>query len=260
MDGWIKLYRKTQENFLWKENRKFSKFEAWIDILFSANCMEKTVIDGFDVIVLKAGSFITSEVKLSKKWNWHRNTVRSFLRLLENQKMCTTKCTTKCTILTVTNWELYQFIGQPNVQRVVHRQDIKRTTKGHKQELIRINKNINNINKKYIRIKNPENFIQKNYIEKIGGTNTFNISNCISYLHDMNPLLIQEALKRTSEVEYPNWKYCKAILDNWQKDKIFNLKALKEKEEKFKKRNNNTDEKKDKRIIDSLERENDDIF
>lgn len=34
--GFIALYRKFQDNFLWKERRIFSRAEAWLDILMEA--------------------------------------------------------------------------------------------------------------------------------------------------------------------------------------------------------------------------------
>ena len=41
--------------------------------------------------MIKRGSFHTSEVKLSERWNVSRNTVRKFLKLLQNDNMITTK-------------------------------------------------------------------------------------------------------------------------------------------------------------------------
>ncbi len=157
MEGWIKIHRKIQDNWLWKEKRKFSKFEAWMSLLLKANHKENKILFGNDIINIKAGSFITSEVKLADEWNWSRNTVRTFLTLLQNEKMLNKFCTTKYTMLSIENWALYQFeeqqIEQQVEQQIEHQKDIKLNT----------NKNDKNI-------KNEKN--EKNIIKEKGKKET----------------------------------------------------------------------------------------
>jgi len=118
MEGWISLHRKIQNSSLWNKKRRFSEFEAWVSLLFKANYKDiKTLIDK-SILEIKAGSFITSEVKLSEEWNWSRNTVRRFLELLENEKMIKKTATTKWTSVTIVNWGLYQNREQQNEQQV----------------------------------------------------------------------------------------------------------------------------------------------
>jgi len=33
MSGWIKVHRKVQDHWIFKEQREFSRFEAWLDML-----------------------------------------------------------------------------------------------------------------------------------------------------------------------------------------------------------------------------------
>ncbi len=117
MEGWISIYRKIQEHWLWKKKRKFSQFEAWISLLFKTNHKDtKLMLDG-KVIEIKKGSFITSEVKLAEEWNWSRDTVRKFLKILESEKMIRKLSTTKYTSISIENWELYQFSQHQNEQQ-----------------------------------------------------------------------------------------------------------------------------------------------
>ena len=130
MEGWISLYRKIQDHWLWKQKRKFSQFEAWLSLLFKANYKNRQIMIDSKLVNLKAGEFVTSEVKLSKEWGWSRNTVRKFLKTLEMQKMLSRTCTTKYTALTIVNWTSYQILQQQieqqveqrNEQQVEHRQ------------------------------------------------------------------------------------------------------------------------------------------
>ena len=106
------------DNPLYKQKRKFSKFEAWIDILLSVNHREGKVLIDYSVETVKRGEFITSEVKLANKWNWDRKTVRKFLTLLQQEEMILKSSTKRWTSITVINWDKYQLDGQEVGQEV----------------------------------------------------------------------------------------------------------------------------------------------
>ena len=118
MEGWISLYRKIQDHWLWQQKRKFSQFEAWLSLLFKANYKNRQIMINGKLVKLSSGEFITSEVKLAKEWGWSRNTVRTFLKTLERHKMIHKYCTTKYTRLTIVNWTSYQIPHQQNEQQI----------------------------------------------------------------------------------------------------------------------------------------------
>ena len=72
------------------------------------NHTDKKVFVGGKIQMIKRGSFHTSEVKLSERWNVSRNTVRKFLKLLQNDNMITTKKTGNGTTIEVHNYDVYQ--------------------------------------------------------------------------------------------------------------------------------------------------------
>lgn len=129
MEGWISLYRKIQEHWLWTKRRKFSQFEAWISLLFKANFKDTKIMIGDNLVEVKRGSFITSEVKLAEEWKWDRSTVRKFLKTLEEQEMIQKNSTTKYTSISIENWELYQDTQQQDRQQ----NNNKTTTKQHRE-------------------------------------------------------------------------------------------------------------------------------
>lgn len=108
MTGWISLHRTIENHWLYEENRKFSKFEAWIDILLMVNHTDKKVTLGNELINVKRGERITSLRKLSERWNWSITKVDSFLRLLESDSMIELKKDTKKTLISVVNYDIYQ--------------------------------------------------------------------------------------------------------------------------------------------------------
>ena len=112
MEGWISLYRQIENNWVWKSNEPFDKRSAWISLLLKANHKDTKVVISNEVVEVKKGSFITSEVILSEEWKWGRKKVRNFLKSLEDDRMLSKNSTTKYTSITIENWDLYQNVEQ----------------------------------------------------------------------------------------------------------------------------------------------------
>jgi hypothetical protein len=80
--GWIKLYRKLQQNDLWTFE-PFTRGQAWVDLLLLANHKDGFIrVRGIRVEV-KRGQVGWSEIKLAERWKWSRGKVRRFLFELE---------------------------------------------------------------------------------------------------------------------------------------------------------------------------------
>ncbi len=107
MSGWISLHRKIQDNWLWND-KPFSKGQAWIDILLLAGSEERQVFMNGEVIKLKDGSFITSELKLMDRWGWSKSKVRNFLNLLQSEGMITKESDKKKTTIFIEKYSDYQ--------------------------------------------------------------------------------------------------------------------------------------------------------
>ena len=108
MSGWIKLHRSIKEHWLYEEKRKFSKLEAWIDILLTVNFKKgKTIIKG-KLIEINRGESIISLDSWAKRWNWDKSAVRRFLDVLQKENAVVIKNETVTTRLTVCNYDSYQ--------------------------------------------------------------------------------------------------------------------------------------------------------
>lgn len=105
--GWIKLHRKIQDHWTYKEKRKFSRYEAWLDLLMMANHKDTKIVLGNELVELKKGEFITSEKKLMESWNWGKSKTRAFLQMLENDGMIVKKSDRKKTTITICNYSVY---------------------------------------------------------------------------------------------------------------------------------------------------------
>ncbi|WP_051624048.1 hypothetical protein [Clostridium akagii] len=141
--GWICLYRKIQDSWLWKE-KPFSKGQAWIDLLLSANHQDKKTLFDSNLIEVKRGQFITSIRKLCEKWGWSNSKVKRLLELLKTDGMITYKSDTKKTTINIVNYGIYQDMGitkSTTETSPINHRSITETPQKH------TNNNVNNDNK-----------------------------------------------------------------------------------------------------------------
>ena len=140
-NGWVKVYRSLRDNEIWDGNEPYDKRSAWIDLLLRATHKDTKFLLGNTTIELIPGQVFTSELKLSKEWKWSRCKVRALLELLKKiGQIQTPEKTTRYTIITITNWELYQIreIEKDNEK------DNGKTSKKHQKDIYKNIKNIKN--------------------------------------------------------------------------------------------------------------------
>ena len=167
MQGWIKLHRQITDNEFYNSER-FTKMQAWIDLLLLAGHAKQTIFIRGVEINLKPGELCYSQQSLAKRWNWNFKTVRKFLELLENRQMVKCKITTVTTVITILNWDKYQIDGEQNGEQKESRTDT--------------NKNVKNVNNE----KNVKNSVGGRYICLLPFNNSRNFF--ISYVKSkINP-------------------------------------------------------------------------
>jgi len=105
-----------REHPLWLGER-FTRGQAWVDLLLAAAHAEHTVIIGGRLITIHRGEVLTSQVRLAQRWQWDRETVRHFLVQLGALGMTTIETSkstdTGFTRVTLLNFEAYQGNGTP---------------------------------------------------------------------------------------------------------------------------------------------------
>lgn len=127
MSGWIKLHRDIKNHWLYTEKRKFSKFEAWNDILLNVNfAPAKTIIKG-KFIEVNRGESIMSLDSWAERWRWNKSSVKRFLELLKKDSMITLKNETVTTRLTVCKYEYYQGERNANETSVKRKRNANET-------------------------------------------------------------------------------------------------------------------------------------
>lgn len=114
MEYYIPISRRLFEHPFWCEERVFSRFEAWLDLVQSARFEDTKQLIGNRFIEVKRGQMLVSLRFLASRWQWSTKKVNSFLDLLIQDKMITkeTPKETGQTVVTICNYDKYNFISQ----------------------------------------------------------------------------------------------------------------------------------------------------
>lgn len=128
--GWIRLYRKFRQDPLWPKQKKFSKSEAWLDLLMSANWQDETVRNGNQTISLERGQLLTTLKRLAKRWGWKTHRTRLYLDFLQTDEKVVLKTTNRFSIISICNYERYQNPEEAKRQRKGKQKANKRQTNG----------------------------------------------------------------------------------------------------------------------------------
>jgi len=172
--GYISVFRSIMDNPLYPHRRKFTKFEAWIDLLLRANYSDNRILEGNNFIEIKRGCLLTSELVLSKQWCWSRNEIRGFLKLLQADNMIEKNSTSKFTIITICNYDFYQNNLPTNNQ-----QSNNEATTEHQQKYTNNKEKNNNKKNKANKVFIPptqievENYFAENGYSKESAVNAF---------------------------------------------------------------------------------------
>jgi hypothetical protein len=112
MSGWIRLYRKLREHPFWRQRRRFSRAEAWLDLLMDAHWRDEDVMLGSRLVHVKRGQVLFSARKKAQAWRWSRNTSLDWFRFLEAHQMVSREVSHGpdggYTLLTILNYDKYQ--------------------------------------------------------------------------------------------------------------------------------------------------------
>lgn len=140
MEYYIPISRRLFEHPFWCEERVFSRFEAWLDIVQSARFEDTKQLIGNRFIEVKRGQMLVSLRFLAGRWQWSTKKVNSFLDLLIQDKMIIkeTPKETGQTVITICNYDKYNFISQELETEKKQQGNTKETAR--KQQGNKINK------------------------------------------------------------------------------------------------------------------------
>ena len=132
--GWTRIYRQIEDNPIWLAE-KFTRGQAWIDLIIFANHKDGFFYVRGNRIDIKRGQIGWSEVTMAKRWQWSRNKVRGFLKMLENEQQIKQHKSTATSVTTILNYNKYQSKKTADGTAERQQKDSRRNT----------NKNVKNV-------------------------------------------------------------------------------------------------------------------
>ena len=111
--GYVLLHRSICDCWVW-QNSPFGEGQAWVDLVLLANHEDKKIRFNGQFITVKRGQRITSMRSLATRWKWGKDKVVRFLNALEQDKMIDTERDSKKTLITIVNYDKYQFPNTHN--------------------------------------------------------------------------------------------------------------------------------------------------
>jgi hypothetical protein len=152
--GYIPVSRKLFEHEFWREKRSFSRFEAWLDLIYTARFeeSEKTEFINSKPVTWCRGQLVGSVRFLMERWQWGSITkVENFLKYLQNKDMININKGQGISIITICKYDTYNVKKDSERTLEGQQKDSERTVKGHgKDETNKDNKVIREINKSTI--------------------------------------------------------------------------------------------------------------
>jgi hypothetical protein len=132
--GWVAIHRRLINHPLWTRGR-FSRGQAWIDLLLHASHVDHFIYHGNLKIEEKRGDYVTSQVALAKRWKWNIKSVRVFILFLKTDRMLDSRTSlaqdSGYTHLTILNYDHYQSLSESLVDsRTSNQLDIDLDSRG----------------------------------------------------------------------------------------------------------------------------------
>lgn len=111
--GWISLYRKIQNSFVWTNS---DQLKLWLLILMKANHSENKFLFNGEELSVSKGQMVTGVNVLASDFNEGvkpvnrvaGRTLWRWLKKFEKEQMLSIKSTSKYSVITVLNWDEYQ--------------------------------------------------------------------------------------------------------------------------------------------------------
>ena len=219
--GYIKLYRKVTNSFVWTNS---DMFKLWILCLMKASHEDRKFLFNGQEVRLTSGQFVTGAHAIAKEYNegassdkaiaWR--TLWRWLKKFENEELLTIQSNARYSVITIKNWSDYQSGDKPLTSQRQSSDKPLTTYKNEKND--KNEKNINNNNK-------------GSSIRSIWENNGFGLMSSKTmtdfdyWISDFEKIgasqkdaeqLIVKAIEIAIDVNARNYNYINAILKDWE--------------------------------------------
>lgn len=219
--GYIKLYRKVTNSFVWTNS---DMFKLWILCLMKASHEDRKFLFNGQEVRLTSGQFVTGAHAIAKEYNegvssdkaiaWR--TLWRWLKKFENEELLTIQSNSRYSVITIKNWSDYQSGDKPLTSQRQSSDKPLTTYKNEKND--KNEKNINNNNKG----SSIRSIWENNGFGPMSSKTTTDFDYWISDFEKIGASqkdaeqLIVKAIEIAIDANARNYNYINAILKDWE--------------------------------------------
>jgi len=193
--GYVKLWRKIQQNDFWT-SEKFTRGQAWVDLLLMASHKDVFYYKRGIRVDLKRGQVGKSIVELADRWKWGRSKVNRFLDELEIAQQIVQQKNKVTTTIIIRNYDEYNQQTEQQTEQQIVQQTVQQTN---------TYKNVKEVLKNVKEVKNEK---------KIKKFVTPSLQEAETYIQEQN--LSVNATTWYSFYEANGWKVGRNPMKNWK--------------------------------------------
>jgi DNA-binding transcriptional MocR family regulator len=130
MQGWVKIHRQIKDKAYYKDSEFI---HLWIHLILCANHCNGEYLNGYEIIKLKKGQFVTGRKKLSQETGISESKIERILKVFESEQQIEQQTNSRSRLISILSWDKYQQTEQQT--------DSKRTAT---EQQVNTNNNDNN--------------------------------------------------------------------------------------------------------------------
>lgn len=203
--GYIKIWRKIQDSFIWQNPKALVLFTH---LLMEANYKDTEFMMNYKKLILKRGQLVCGRKKLSIETGISEGTIYKMMEMFEHEQLIEQQKTNLYTIVTMVNYNKYQDFEQQNEQQTIQ-QAIQQTIQpaNTSKELINIKRTNKNDNEVF---KEPTIEEIKSYcLERNNGWSDNEINHFIDFYGSKGWMVGKNKMK--------NWKFALHRAEKWER-------------------------------------------
>lgn len=105
MSGWIKIHRQLKEKAYYKDSEFI---HLWLHLLLCANHANGEYLNGYEIIKLKKGQFVTGRKKLSLETGISESKIERILKVFESEQQIEQQTNSRSRVISILSWDKYQ--------------------------------------------------------------------------------------------------------------------------------------------------------
>lgn len=157
MRGKFTIDRDLLSHSLWL-SEKFTRGQAWVDLLGLANHKDGCINVRGNEIKLKRGDVGWSKLSLATRWGWSRGKVDRFILMLKRDNRIVIKQDNRIsTVISINNYDMYQSFGQQTKQQTIQQTGNRQDTNNNDKNDNKYKTQKNSFNKKPKKTKHSNN-------------------------------------------------------------------------------------------------------